>query len=174
MPGTCWLTLERASCTDSRDRLSESGQVWLEYRKMSRIWTGREMRWGYFRKQACSHTNSKCDEGPVGGKKYTVYSRGKTKLAWLKGKRLQGKKRETGQQRPMRSSHFKRGRLAEFKLTFEKAWLVPNQIQFITHLCSFSYKIKNEFSQVNDMWMLRPSDQSNVIPNYIKQKHYTK
>lgn len=100
------------------------------------------------------------------------------KLAWLKGKRLQRKKREIGQQRPMRSSHLKRGRLAEFKLTFEKAWLVPNQIQFIAHLCSFSYEIKkeikNEFSQVNDMWTLRPSDQSNVIPNYIKQKHYTK
>lgn len=110
----------------------------------------------------------------MGGKKYTVYSRGKMKLAWLKGKRLQRKKREIGQKRPMRSSHLKRGRLAEFKLTFEKAWLVPNQIQVITHLCSFSYEIKNEFSQVNDMWTLRPSDQSNVIPNYIKQKHYTK
>lgn len=55
---------------DSSDRPvgRRSGQVWVEHSKVSRVWTGRETRRGYSWKQGYSHSNSKCDEGPVAGK----------------------------------------------------------------------------------------------------------
>lgn len=82
----------------------------------------------------------------------------------LRGKCLQRKKRAIRQQRPMRSLrwHLKRGR---------QGWLVPNQIRFTAHLCPFGYEIKNEF--LTRRWnVAAPCAQRNIIPNYIKLKHY--